>query len=71
MTNFEKIKQMSVEQMSKHLSEKWSYIADDKDNSGIAGEICKYCPAKNFCGEHRKTCEESFSAMLEGEADNE
>ena len=71
MTNFEKIKQMSIEKMAKHLSEKWSYIADDKDDNDSAGKICKYCPAKKFCGKHRKTCEESFFAMLEREADNE
>ena len=71
MTNFEKIKQMSVKEMAKHLSEKWSYIVGAKDDNDIAGEICKYCPAEKFCGKHRKICEESFIAMLESEADNE
>lgn len=62
MTNYEKIKNMSVEKMAEELD----YII----NNDIAEctNSCYVCPATKFCKKFA-TCEGSIKKWLESEAD--
>lgn len=64
MTNFEKIKQMSVEEMARFLY--WlknTYCDDDFCKIGKSGQC--------FCFEDEKICLCGLKQWLESEADNE
>ncbi|MBO5955767.1 MAG: hypothetical protein J6Q10_03085 [Clostridia bacterium] len=57
MTNYEKIKAMSVEEMAE-------YFADSLD--------CVYCPAKSLCRKKKLlTCVENFLLWLESEVEED
>lgn len=55
MTNYEKIKAMSVEEMAEQINE----ITTD----------CDSCPAMEYCVVDHKTCEETIQEWLEQEVE--
>ena len=60
MTNFEKIKAMSVEEMAELL-----------DKTTYAGENCKNCPAISVCFITTDGCKAVFKKYLESEVQEE
>lgn len=57
MTNFEKIKAMSVEEMAKWFDE--------------MSMECENCPAIKYCTVDHKTCEETIQGYLESEVEED
>ena len=57
MTNFEKIKAMSVEEMARFMDE---MLPD-----------CDGCPAMKYCIVDHKTCEETIQKYLESEVEED
>ena len=55
MTNYEKIKNMNIDEMAKFISD--------------SGGDCFFCPALDSCGGNCPDCEETIKTYLESEAE--
>lgn len=60
MTNYERIKNMSVEKMAKMIFDATDIRKDEAD--------CDYCPVHEFC-ETKLTCEEVIRRWLNSEVE--
>lgn len=58
MTNYEKIKQMSIDEMVEYLLK-------------ITADLCEACPLERLCSNELNSCNLTVKYWLESEADNE